>query len=155
MLEITVFSANFEHISYLVLVFALLNLNSALPSRTLLLQFQGQQNSTFVFHKSQQCVAVYDVLEQQKQQNKSQISSKLKRNVFIANFEHILHLVPAFALLTLNSQIPAGILLFQSPGHYISTFIFHKSQQCCRLGCFKRICMVCIPRRQSPYESSH
>ena len=120
-LTISVFMVNFKHVSQLVLAFALLTLNSEVTSRMLLLLSQGQWNSTFVFHKSQQCIAVQDALEQQKHQNKS---SKLIISAFIVNFEHILRLVPVFVLLTLNSQMLAGIFLFQSQGEQISTFIF-------------------------------
>ena len=154
-LTIGVFIVNFQHISHLVLVFPLLILNNEVLPRILLLQSQGEQNSTFVFHKSQYGVAVKDVLEQQKHQNKRQISSKLIISVFIINFEHILHLAPTFTLLNLNSQMLARILLFQSQAQQISSFIFRKSQQCCRLGCFKRICIAFIPRRQLPYKRSH
>lgn len=37
---------------------------------------------------------------------------KLIISIFINNFEHILHLVAMFALLTLNCQMLVGILLF-------------------------------------------
>ena len=154
-LTMSVFIVNFEHNSHHVLVFALLTLNSELPPRIQLLQSQGQQNNTFIFHKSQQCVAVQDVLEEQKHKSKCQISPKLIIGVFIVNFEHILHLISIFALLTLNSQMLAWILLVQSQIEQISTFIFHKLQQCCLLRCFKRICIGCIQTRQLAYESSH